>query len=75
MIWPMRTRESILADIKAHPEKHKHVDMNALDRCCFVGGALHISLIDAHGHYAPQGRNGGQSCDVQRGPCSCGAWH
>ena len=70
-----RTRESVLADIKAHPENHKHVDMAALDRCCFVGGALHISLIDAHGRYAPQGRNGGQTCDVRQGPCSCGAWH
>ena len=70
-----RTYGGVLADIKTHPEKHRHVDLNALNRCCWLDGALDLSLIDAHSRYAPQGRNGGQGCDVRRGPCSCGAWH
>ena len=70
-----RTHRSVLADIKANPSRHKHADMNALNRCCFIGGALDMSLVDAHRRYAAQGRNGGQACDVGRGPCSCGAWH
>lgn len=70
-----RTRESVYFDIIAHPEKHRHRNMHELNQCCFVEGAIHIDLVDAHGKYAPQGTNGGVACDVQRGPCSCGASH
>ena len=61
-------------DIKDHPEKHRH-DFAGLTRCCFHDGALDLALQQAHSDHAPQGRNGGQLCDVSRGPCSCGAWH
>lgn len=70
-----RTYESVLTDIKEHPERHKHRDLNALNACCWINGALDLSLSEAHARYASQGRNGGQNCDVSRGPCSCGAWH
>jgi len=63
-----------MLDIKNHPEKHKH-DFNGLQQCCFVNGAMDLGLMDAHGEHASLGTNGGQSCDVRSGPCSCGAWH
>ncbi len=69
------TRAEKLADIKNNPDKHKHPDMNTLNRCCFMKGALDLMLIDAHSRYASQDMNGGRRCDVSRGPCSCGAWH
>ena len=72
---PRRTHESVLADIKARPERHKHRDLNALNQCCWIDGALDLSLSEAHGRYAAHGYNGGQACDVSQGPCSCGAWH
>jgi hypothetical protein len=35
-------------------------------------GAVDLAKLDA----APSvGSNGGVSCDVTSGPCSCGAWH
>ena len=64
-----------LEHIKNHPGEHHHKDLNALNRCCMVGGAIDTGLVDAHQRYAPVGRNGGQNCDVSDGPCSCGAWH
>jgi len=59
--------------IKAHPELHRHGDLNGLHACAMVDGALDLAIIDAHeGVY---GYNGGVACDVRRGPCSCGAFH
>jgi hypothetical protein len=63
-----------LADIKEHPERHRH-DFAALQQCCFVNGALDMRLMDAHEEHASLGSNGGRRCDVTSGPCSCGAWH
>lgn len=60
-----------LQDIKDHPEKHRH-EWGGLEACCFVDGAIWSSIMEAH---PPLGWNGGQKCDVTRGPCSCGAWH
>lgn len=64
-----------IQDIKDHPEKHHHEDLNSLNRCCMVGDALDMALAEAHEEYAPVGYNGGRACDVRSGPCSCGAWH
>jgi len=64
-----RTRKQILDDIKANPEKHKH-DFDGLLACCFVDGALDVTLIDAHERRTASGRH-----DVVQGPCSCGGWH
>jgi hypothetical protein len=69
-----RTVQSVLRDIKNHPERHRH-EFGALQSCCFVEGALDLKLMEAHREYAPLGRNGGERCDVRSGPCSCGAWH
>jgi hypothetical protein len=70
----MTTREAKIQDIKNNPDKHKH-DFAGLQRCCFINGAIDLGVMDAHGQYASMGTNGGQSCDVRSGPCSCGAWH
>ena len=67
--------EAKLKDIKERPGQHKHADLNALNRCCWLDNALDLSLMEAHTKYAPLGYNGGQPCDVRSGPCSCGAWH
>jgi len=83
------TRLEVLADIKAHPERHRH-DFEALQRCCFVDGAFDCGIMEAH-----EGLPGepnvvdaiggiaegkpfsvrGPRCDVTSGPCACGAWH
>lgn len=68
------TAEERIKDIKEHPDRHRH-DFGELQACCFVGGALDLSVMDAHERYASVGTNGGQTCDVTEGPCSCGAWH
>lgn len=69
------TRDEKLADIKAHPERHRH-SFESLQRCCTTAeGAIDLSLMEAHETHAPLGRNGGRACDVSSGPCSCGAWH
>ena len=70
----MTSREQVIADISAHPERHRH-DFDSLQRCCTVDGALDLSIMEAHSAAAPLGRNGGRACDVTAGPCSCGAWH
>lgn len=62
-----------LNDIREHPEKHKHRDLNELNACAFIDDALDLSVIEAHGGL--HGYNGGVACDVSSGPCSCGAWH
>jgi hypothetical protein len=66
-----RTAESVLKDIKEHPENHRH-DFIALSACCTINGAFDMRLMEAH-----EGTVNGQSrrCDVSRGPCACGAWH
>jgi len=66
--------QSKLKDIQEHPERHHH-DFSGLTSCCMVEGALDLRVQDAHERYASLGTNGGQSCDVTSGPCSCGAWH
>ncbi|MBR9702987.1 hypothetical protein GOV10_03050 [Candidatus Woesearchaeota archaeon] len=36
-------------------------------------GSINLAKMqELEGRY---GYNGGQGCDVQYGPCSCGAWH
>jgi hypothetical protein len=65
------TRDEKLKDIREHPENHMH-DFDGLQRCCFINGALDLALMEEH---PAHGYNGGQKCDVSRGPCSCGAWH
>jgi len=69
-----RTVESILSDIKNHPEKHRH-DFIGLQTCCIIDGALYTILIEAHQEYTNLGTNARVSCDVTSGPCACGAWH
>jgi hypothetical protein len=69
-----RTEESILADIKEHPENHRH-GFCELTPCCTVDGVLVLSLMDAHAEFVDLGTNGGTKCDVWTGPCACGAWH
>lgn len=63
-----------LDDIKNNPNSHRH-DFEGLQRCCFLNGALDGRLMEAHETHASVGSNGGRSCDVTSGPCSCGAWH
>lgn len=70
----MSTFDERIADIKEHPERHRH-DFADLQRCCMDGGALNTALLQAHQDYAPVGTNGGVRCDVTSGPCSCGGWH
>ena len=63
-----------LKDIQEHPENHRHA-FGELSACCMVGGALDLSLMEAHSKYVDLGTNGGTRCDVVDGPCACGAWH
>ncbi len=70
----MRTATEIVEDIKAHPDQHKHTNYE-LFQCCFIDGALDLSVMDAHSQFVDLGSNGGIKCDVVSGPCSCGAWH
>lgn len=70
----MTKSEEKVNDIKEHPERHRH-DFAGLQACCYVDGAMDLRVMGAHETYASVGRNGGQSCDVTSGPCSCGAWH
>ena len=67
------THQEKVKDIKEHPEKHKHKNLNELASCCFINDAIDMHLVELHeGSY---GSNGGVRCDVSEGPCSCGAWH
>lgn len=66
------TRDEKLADIKAHPEKHKHT-FEELTQCCMSDGALDTAIMEAHAGLC--GSNGGVPCDTREGPCACGAWH
>ena len=68
-------RTDLLDEIKKHPEKHQHEELQTLTQCCFIDGAIDLVMIDAHQQYAPVGYNSGVRCDVRSGPCSCGAWH
>lgn len=69
------TSDERLADLQAHPERHKHKDLNELTACCLIDGAVDLSLLDAHARYAPVRVAGANRCDVREGPCSCGGWH
>jgi hypothetical protein len=68
-----------LKDIQKHPEKHRHA-FGDLMECCklnidsggFIKEVLDMRLLEAH---KKSGINGGERCDVIKGPCSCGAWH
>ena len=62
------TREEILKDIKENPDKHKH-NFHELTHCCFVNGAIDLSIMEAHKNIFGRGH------DVKSGPCSCGATH
>lgn len=68
------TAKEKIADIKEHPENHKH-NFDELTTCCLIEGALDLSVMDAHGKYVDMGTNGGVKCDTTEGPCACGAWH
>lgn len=67
------THTERLKDIKEHPEKHRHLDLNDLTQCCMTNGAIDLAAMQAH--EGLQGNNGGKGCDVRSGPCACGAWH
>lgn len=68
------THQERLADIKEHPEAHRH-EFQTLQICCMESGALDLQLLDAHAEHINMGTNGGVRCDVTSGPCACGAWH
>jgi len=70
----MTKAEEKIADIKEHPENHKH-NFNELTACCIIDGAVDLSVMDAHSKYVDLGTNGGVKCDATEGPCSCGGWH
>lgn len=70
----MPTIEERLDDIKKNPNLHRH-DFDGLQRCCMTPSGIDLRLLDAHQEYAPMGENGGRRCDVNKGVCSCGAWH
>lgn len=68
------THDEKLRDIREHPERHRHHDLNDLTACCMTkDGAIDISILDAH--EGTQGGTPGHRCDVKVGPCSCGGWH
>ncbi len=69
-----RTHDSVLKDIKEHPENHMH-DFEGLQRCIIIDGVIDSRLMEAHEECVNLGTNGGRRCDVVSGPCSCGAWH
>lgn len=68
------TREELYKQIKDHPELHRHKTFNDLQRCCFIDGAIDAYALELHEQISNR-RNGGRLCDVEEGPCSCGAWH
>lgn len=71
----MNWEEKKIADIKKHPENHKH-SFGELQACCTTEeGAIDLSIMDAHSEYVDLGTNGGVRCDTTEGPCACGAWH
>ncbi|MBI3957024.1 MAG: hypothetical protein HY340_03465 [Candidatus Kerfeldbacteria bacterium] len=67
-----RTAADVLRDIREHPERHQHNDIDQLTRCCSIDNAVDLALWDAHEGIV-DGPNRG--CDVKSGPCACGAWH
>lgn len=69
------TIEERIKDIKTHPERHKHFNLEELTNCCMNGEAINLMLMDLHSQYVDMGTNGGVRCDVREGPCACGAWH
>lgn len=70
LLMKKRTRAAVLKDIRDNPDKHQH-SFEALQRCCIVGDALDLSLMEAHEGITGRSRR----CDVNRGPCGCGGWH
>lgn len=40
-------RKDILADIKAHPERHQH-SFDELMSCCMTDGAVDMGIMEAH---------------------------
>lgn len=65
-----------LKDIKENPDNHYH-SFDELQACCTLGGnrVFSIQLMDAHPKMIGPGGNGGATCDVTSGHCSCGAYH
>jgi len=53
--------EDHIKDIKEHPEKHRH-GFEELSQCCFINGAINMSVMYAHEKYASVGMNGGVRC-------------
>ena len=68
-----RTAKTVLADIKKHPDRHRH-DFDELIGCCMIDGAIDTRIMEAHSEISTR-TNGGVRCDVTKGPCACGAWH
>lgn len=68
------TIDERVSDIREHPERHQHHDLNTLTQCCVVDGAVSGLLMEAHTDVSTRS-NGGIKCDVFDGPCACGAWH
>ena len=62
-----------LQDIEDNPGRHKHYDLKGLISCSTIGKTIDMSIMEAH--EGLHGYNNGIACDVQSGPCSCGAWH
>lgn len=63
------TRAAKLADLRDHPEKHRHT-FDELQACCWDGEALDLDLMQRH-----EGLGAGPRCDVVEGQCSCGSMH
>ena len=69
-----RDKQSVLEDIKNHPENHIH-DFDGVSACSVLDNIIDLEILDAHSKYIDFGSNGGVRCDVLLGPCACGAWH
>jgi hypothetical protein len=71
----MKNKREILeriADIKRHPDQHRHT-FEELIKCCSVNGSIDTGLLGIHQQFASCGKT--SRCDVTEGPCACGAWH
>ena len=69
-----RKKQTVLDDIKNHPENHIHCFDGVMD-CSIFNGAIDSEVLNAHSKHIDFGTNGGTHCDVILGPCACGAWH
>jgi hypothetical protein len=66
--------EDVLADIEAHPERHRHT-FDELYNCAHVAnkdepmGVIDLLVVEAHADIVRPG------CDVTEGQCACGGTH